>query len=275
MSFLASARSSVSPYVVKQLSKEVLRAMTFTEERRASLGAVIEAAGKKLKFGTSTFEVIRTYKTKMDATGPIGRDFLRTIPRGGGGAIAKKLSGGYEAGHYFVAMSAAGEPVGKPMWMSPMNLKRAMRYEESQDFSEAGSFMLFTEEQRAYMKSFLDIPTLNEATSSARTFSKYLQKAEGDFLRVAEKHIRKQAGSRGDVRVVSGRSVAWLEYEGTDTSDMPLEFSASVSVSGTSDVTLYTHGIAHGGKFSKDIKFKTGVLTPFDVVLEWRSRMGF
>lgn len=98
-----------------------------------------EAAGKKLKIGTSTFEVVRTYKTKMDATGPIGRDFIRTIPSGGGGAIAKKLSGGHQPGYYFVAMSATGKPDGRPMWMSPGNYKRAMRYESvGSEFSEAG-----------------------------------------------------------------------------------------------------------------------------------------
>lgn len=88
-----------------------------------------EMKGEILKSGTSTFQVIRKYDSKMDATGPIGRDFLRTIPSGGGGALVKKVSGGHQAGYYFIALDSRGKPDGKPMWMSPANYKRAMRYE--------------------------------------------------------------------------------------------------------------------------------------------------
>jgi hypothetical protein len=88
-----------------------------------------EMKGEILKFGTSTFQVIRKYDSRMDATGPIGRDFLRTIPSGGGGALVKKVSGGHQAGYYFIALDSRGKPDGNPMWMSPANYKRAMRYE--------------------------------------------------------------------------------------------------------------------------------------------------
>jgi len=95
-----------------------------------SLNEMKYEVGDVVKLDDSKFKILREYPTKEDADGPLPRDLLRLVPRGGGACIAKMVSGSGSPGHYVIYKDAQGKISGAPVWMKPMQYERAMQYEQ-------------------------------------------------------------------------------------------------------------------------------------------------
>ena len=103
----------------------------------------------------------------------------------------------------------------------------------------------------------------------------YLVNAEVAFLKEAAKLIKKEAGGHAEkVEVKRGRSVAWLEYEGQDRSDMDMDFVAHLGIFENS-AKLYVRGKkVSRGSYDEEKTYALGALTTNDVLLVFREHFG-
>ena len=103
--------------------------------------------------GDETFKVLRVFPTKDDADGPLPKNLLRLIKKGGGAALVELLpSGDYKVKgdmliapdsskprHYIRAFGPSGSWDGFPVALKPPQLKRLHSYKEAGDYDRTAA----------------------------------------------------------------------------------------------------------------------------------------
>lgn len=102
---------------------------------------------------------------------------------------------------------------------------------------------------------------LSEAASD--TFAAKLMDAEVAFLEAVAKVLKAKLGKKLEsLEVKRGQTISWLEGVGYTASDIQVDFTVSLHMTGPYDVKLDVGGNnAMNGKFDRSIPYKTGVLT--------------
>lgn len=91
--------------------------------------APLPRPGARFEADGQMFQIVKVYPTTADALGPLSRDLFRLIVRGGSAAIGKQLRGSQDKGHYLICFNPHGDLDGHPVWMKPLQVKRAFKYE--------------------------------------------------------------------------------------------------------------------------------------------------
>ena len=76
----------------------------------------------------ATYKVVRVFPTKDDADGPLPKNLLRLIKKGGGAAMVELVEGDGQKGHYIRAFGPSGSWDGHPVWLKPAQVKRIQSY---------------------------------------------------------------------------------------------------------------------------------------------------
>lgn len=105
--------------------------------------AAIPSVGKKDKAGDDTYKVLKVFPTKDDADGPLPKNLLKLVKKGGGAALVELLPPkGYKVKgdmlvspdssrprYYIRAFGPSGSWDGFPVNLKPAQYKRLQSYE--------------------------------------------------------------------------------------------------------------------------------------------------
>lgn len=181
------SQEAVLRYMRKSFPKNVLKEGLSTTEiklhrllgelRREDEGEPLEEraplpkAGGKLEVDGQQFKVVKVYAGKADTVGPLPRELVRLVPRGGGAAVLELVKGSMDKGHYVVYFNQHGDLDGHPVWMKPMQVKRAMQYEgteaEGETLDEVQKYPTMKAEELLDKMQRSVIPMVNRALGAA------------------------------------------------------------------------------------------------------------
>jgi len=160
--------------------------------------------GQVMTDGGYAFEVIRVYPTKADADGPLPRELLRLIPRGGGAVMTTLTKGrsqtgdGRAPGNYVFFIRRNGEQDGAPVWMKPSQATRALGYEYSEAESWSGNALIDEVRQLAGMTTLDEIGIGGNEPGSVQAFLMVLASKLTQYDQREMKREMKRGG-RGNI----------------------------------------------------------------------------
>ena len=107
---------------------------------------------------------------------------------------------------------------------------------------------------------------LHTKEAAGKSFYDYQLDAEEYFLQDVAPLIKHIAGGHAEkIKVQRGRSVAWLEYQGQDRSDLDMSCTISITTVNIKNNKAFWHidgTKVFGGAFAEDIEIALGALTP-------------